>query len=132
MAPEFSNPSIAFPFRLEQGLLRKTDEREAYLMLLEIMARTPQGSWSGHPLFGFREFFPEITKEGLTPEARGRIAEKTVQEINKVLADLGLVRYCVDSLNVDQTQKRMNVDERQGITCLLRENGSERVSGYSL
>ncbi|HVW76497.1 MAG TPA: hypothetical protein VHB45_02715 [Alloacidobacterium sp.] len=96
------------------------------------MARTPQGSWAGHPLFGFRELFPEITKEGLTAEVRGRIAEKTVQEINKVLVDLGLLRYRVDSLNVDQAQKKMNVDERQGITCLLRENGSERVSGYSL
>ena len=132
MTPEFSNPSIVFPFRLEQGLLRKTDEREAYLMLLEIMARTPQGSWSGHPLFGFREFFPEATKEGLTTEMRRRIAEKTVHEINAVLADLGLVRYRVDSLGVDQAQKGMNVDERQGVTCVLRENGSERVSDYLL
>lgn len=132
MTQALSNPSIAFPFRLQQGLLRKTDEREVYLMLLEIMARTPRGSWAGHPLFGFREFFPEVTKESHTPEIRNRIADKAVQEINEVLTDLGLIRYRVDSLNVEPSQQPASATERQGVTLMLRENGSERASGYLL
>jgi len=59
-----SPPPIAFPLRLDGGLLQKTNEREAYLLLLGIMARTPRGSWAGHSSFGFHEFFSEITRQG--------------------------------------------------------------------
>lgn len=137
MTPALSNPSIAFPLRTQQGLLQKTDEREAYLMLLEIMARTPRGSWAGHSLFGFQEFFPEVTRESLTPEARSRITDKTVHEINAVLADLGLTRYRVDSLVLEPLQPQQaswaaGMSGRQGVTLMLRESGSERASGYLL
>jgi len=137
-----SNPSIAFPLRLRQGLLQKTDEREAYLMLLEIMARTPRGSWPGHSSFGFQEFFSEITKEGLPQESRTRIAEVVAKEINGVLADLGLARYRVDSLVLDPLEKDLlggesarwagHVMERRGVTLMLRENGSDRAAGFAL
>jgi hypothetical protein len=136
LTPALSNPSVAFPLRLQQGLLQKTDEREAYLTLLAIMARTPRGSWSGHPSFGFQEFFPEITKEGLNAEARCRIANKTAQEINSVLFDLGLTRYFVDSLVLEPLQRQgswaAGATEQHGVTLMLRENGSERASGYLL
>lgn len=137
MASALSNPSITFPLRLRQGLLQKADEQEAYLMLLEIMARTPRGSWAGHALFGFQEFFPEVTKEGLAPEARSRITDRAVQEINIVLADLGLTRYRVDSLTLDSTQQHMPwkagaAAERQGVTLMLRESSGKRASGYIL
>lgn len=131
-----SNPSIAFPFRLQQGLLQKTSERESYLMLLEIMASTPQGSWAGHPLFGFQDFFAEMTKEGLPQDTRNRIADRTAQEINTVLTDLGLTRYHVDSLVLDSTPQQAlrttEFESPRGVILMLRESDSERASGYLL
>src|SRR5258708_40211292 len=109
-------------------------------MLLGIMARTPRGSWAGHPLFGFQAFFPEITREGLSEESRKRMQVVTVEEINSVLLDLGLTRYRVDSLVLDPPQKDMQQTERtrwagraiegQGATLMLRENGSDHAVGY--
>jgi hypothetical protein len=141
-AENLSSSSIAFPLRLQQGLLQKTDDQGAYLTLLEIMARTPRGSWHGHPLFGFHEFFAEVTKEGLSPESRIRIAEKAANEINTVLADLGLTRYRVDSLlpdaleptmrDADRTRWTNHLTERRGVTLMLRENGSDRATGHTL
>lgn len=139
-AENLSTPSIAFPLRLSRGLLQKTDERDAYLMLLEIMARTPRGSWAGHSLFGFHDFFSEITKEGLTQESRTRIAQTTANEINMVLADMGLTRYRVDSLVPERAEKDSGEHalwtgqalERRGVTLMLRENGSDRAAGYAL
>lgn len=141
-AENISNPSIAFPLRLRRGLLQKTDEREAYLMLFEIMARTPRGSWGGHPSFGFHEFFTEVTKEGLSQQSRIALAEKTAAEINSVLADIGLTRYCVDSLQLDSVEREGSgkdqarwaghLIERRGVTLMVRESNSDRASGYSL
>jgi len=137
-----SHPSIAFPLRLQQGLLQKTEEGETYLTLLSIMARTPRGSWAGHRLFGFQEFFPEVSKEGLSVEARERMAAATVEEINSVLLDLSLTRYRVDSLVFDSMQTDMQqpdqarwagrIMESQGVTLMLRETGADRATGYAL
>lgn len=142
LAEDLSNPSIAFPLRMRQGLLQKTDEREAYLMLLEIMARTPRGSWAGHPAFGFQEFFLEISRESLSQDARVRRAEIAADEINAVLVDLDLTRYCVDSLVLDPLQKDEPALDRarlmtrsmegRGVTLMLRERGSDRAAGYAL
>ena len=139
LAENLSNSSIAFPLRLQQGLLQKTDEREAYLMLLGIMARTPRGSWAGHPLFGFQEFFSGIIKEGLSQELCTRMAETTAGEINTVLSDLGLTRYRVDSLVLEPLEKNMQgawrveqTTEGRGVTLMLRETGSDRATGYAL
>lgn len=141
-AENLANPSIAFPLRLQQGLLRKTDEREAYLTLLGIMARTPRGSWTGHPAFGFHEFFSEVAKEDMLEESRLRIAERTAKEINAVLADLGLTHYLVDSLVLDPLEKDTQGGDRapwtgymmqkRGTTLMLRKSGSDRAAGYAL
>lgn len=141
-AGNLSKSSIAFPFRLRHGLLQKTDEREAFLMLIEIMARTPRGSWVGHPAFGFQEFFVETSKEGLSRESRNRIAEATVDEINSVLVDLEVKRYCVDSFIFDPIQKKVHVSDRmrlmgqsregRGVTLMLRESGTDHAAGYAL
>jgi hypothetical protein len=137
-----SRPPIAFPLRLEGGLLQKTDDREAYLTLLGIMARTPRGSWAGHSSFGFHEFFSEVTKQGISQESRIRIAETTAKEINTVLADLGLNRYRVDSLVLEPLEKDLERErqarwaghamEQRGVTLLLRESGSDRPTEYAL
>lgn len=141
-ADDLSNPSIAFPLRLQQGLLQKTDERETYLMLLGVMASTPRGSWSGHPFFGFQEFFPEIAKEGLSEESRARIAATTTEQINSVLLELGLTRYRVDSMVLDPLPKdRLQPDggrgtgrpaEGRGVILMLRESGSDSTVGHAL
>jgi hypothetical protein len=141
LADNLSSPSIAFPLRLQQGLLQKTDERETYLMLLGIMARTPRGSWPGHPLFGFQEFFLEIARESLSEESRTRMAAATAEEINSVFADLGLTRYRVDSFVLDPLEKDTQPHRAQwagramggrGATLMLRETGSDRATGYAL
>lgn len=142
LAENHSNESIAFPLRLRQGMLHKTNEREAYLTLLGIMARTPRGSWGGHPAFGFQELFVEISKEGLSQESRVRIAEATAKEINAVLSDMDLTRYQVDSFLLDPIQKNIQSDDRtgwqvrsaegRGVTMMLRENGGDRATGYAL
>ncbi len=141
-ADNLSSPSIAFPLRLRQGLLQKTDERETYLMLVGTMARTPRGTWAGHPLFGFQEFFPEIAREGLSEESRARMATATAEQINSVLLDLGLTRYRVDSLVLDSPPKESRqsdgmrwtarATEGHGVTILLREQGSDRTVGCAL
>lgn len=141
-ADNTSSPSIAFPLRLRQGLLQKTDERETYLMLLGIMARTPRGSWAGHPLFGFQEFFPEISREGLSEEMRTRMAAAAAEQINSVLLELGLLRYRVDSIVLDALHKDTQliegtrwtgrITEPRGVTLMLHEAGSDRTVGCSL
>ena len=141
-AETLPNPSIAFPLRLRQGLLEKTDEREAYMTLLGIMARTPRGSWAGHPSFGFRDFFSEIVKEGLSTDSRTRMAEAAAGQINSILADLGLTRYRVDSLVFEPFEKDTEgsarvrrakpMREGHGVTLMLRESGSDRATGYAL
>jgi hypothetical protein len=133
-----SNPSIAFPLRLQRGLLQKTDEREAYLLLLGIMARTPRSSWAGHASFGFNEFFSEFAKQGISQESRTRIAETTAKEINAVLADLGLTHYRVDSIVIDPFEKEVkgggqerwtgHVMEQRGVTLMLREISTDRAT----
>lgn len=133
-----SYPSIAFPLRLQRGLLQKTDEREAYLMLLGIMARTPRGSWAGHSLFGFNEFFSKFFQQGISQESRIRITETTVKEINTVLADLGLTHYRVDSLVIEPFEREVqggsqekwagHVMEQRGVTLMLREVSSDRAT----
>jgi len=137
-----SHPSIAFPLRLQRGLLQKTDEREAYLMLLGIMARTPRGSWAGHASFGFNEFFAEFAKHGISQESTTRIAETTAKEINAVLIDLGLTRYRVDSLMIEPCGKELqgsgqekwagHIMEQRGVTLMLREVSSDRATRYAL
>jgi hypothetical protein len=142
LAENLSNPSITFPLRLRQGLLQKTDERDAYLMMLGIMARTPRGSWPGHPLFGFQDFFPEITDENMSQESRTRMTETITGEINTVLADLGLTRYRVDSLTLEPLERVAQASngvrpmgyksEGRNVTLMLREAGSNRATGYVL
>ncbi|GIU77234.1 MAG: hypothetical protein KatS3mg005_0472 [Bryobacteraceae bacterium] len=84
-------PFIAFPLRLENGFLRRTDEAEAVLRFIEMMARTPAGSWAGCPSFGVRNFFENMR---LRPEGL-RLAEKA---INDTLADLGIRHYRLKSI----------------------------------
>ena len=81
--------SIAFPLRLaENGLLRREERVASLMALLQMMARTPQGSWHGCPGFGFRDLFED-------KRLRADKARLMMQRINETLADLGLEGYHV-------------------------------------
>ncbi|WP_158942863.1 hypothetical protein [Granulicella sp. S190] len=133
---------IAFPLRLQQAQLQKTDARESYLTLLWIMARTPCGSWPGDQHFGFREFFHDVLKDGLSEEQRTRLIDTTVKNINTVMVGLDLRDYCVDSLALEGPPKELQGFERArwlnqsmeayGVTLTVRERSSDRAYGYSL
>ena len=81
--------SLAFPMRLqENGLLRREERSTSVLALLQMMARTPQGSWSACPQFGLRDLF----EHGRTRADLPRVA---ADRINSTFADLGLQDYLV-------------------------------------
>jgi hypothetical protein len=134
--------SIAFPLRMPRGLLLKTGELDAYLTVIAIMARTPRGSWHGHPLFGFQELFAQVSKERLTPAQRNEMTRNAATEINLVLADLGLTRYSVDSIASESSgegmeggtmawRSRPSIDVPE-INVMLRERGGVRAQGYAI
>jgi hypothetical protein len=137
LAEELPGSSIAFPVRLRQGLLQQTDDREAYLTMIAVMARTPCGSWPGHPLFGFNEFFLEIANPTLVPESRQRIISAAVQQVNTVLTDLGLTRYQLEALIHDAFERELQQNnrpqwsghemDRRGVTAILRESSANRA-----
>lgn len=81
--------SLAFPLRLaENGLLRRQERSASVVALLQMMARTPQGSWHGCPGFGFRDLFDD-------KRLRADKARVMMQRINETLRDLGLEGYHV-------------------------------------
>jgi hypothetical protein len=82
---------VAFPVRLENGFLRRVDEPSAILALIEMMARTPHGSWPGSPHFGLRDYLH-------VSGAQGDVAKTALDEVNHALADLGIQNYRVESL----------------------------------
>lgn len=135
-------PAIAFPIRMPRGLLKKTDERDAYLTMIHWMARTPRGSWPGHPEFGFLEFFQAVHQEGISEAARLVLANQTVAQINMVLADLGLTRYQAFSFLIETIKKTSTEPELKllslrdeagrGVTLLLREAESSETLRLAL
>lgn len=85
---------IEFPLRLEGSFLKRTGEPEAILRFIEMMARTPGGSWPGCRTFGVRQYF-----EGMRTRPEGlKQAEKA---INDTLADLGIRHYRLQSIRRD-------------------------------
>ena len=79
--------SIAFPLRLqESGLLRREDRTVSILSLLQVMARTPQGSWHACPEFGLRDLFED-------GRSRADLPRLVAERINRTLADLGMEEY---------------------------------------
>jgi hypothetical protein len=81
---------VAFPMRLENGLLRRVDGPSALLALMEVMARTPHGSWQGSARFGLRDY---LESSG----GRAVATKMAVDEMSAALADLG-IPYRVESL----------------------------------
>ena len=81
--------SLAIPLRLqENGLLRREDGTRSLLALLDVMARTPQGSWQACPNFGLRDLF-----EG--GRQRADLARLAADRVNESLRELGMTDYVV-------------------------------------
>ena len=84
--------SLAFPMRLqENGLLQREDRSASLLSLLQMMARTPQGSWQACPGFGLRDLF-----EG--GRQRADLARLAAERINDTLEDLGIDEFTVSEV----------------------------------
>lgn len=81
--------SLAFPLRLqENGLLRRDEKTNALLALLQMMARTPQGSWQACPNFGLRDLFEHGRQQA-------DVARMAAERINQTMQDLGMNDYTV-------------------------------------
>jgi hypothetical protein len=89
---------IGFPVRIgSNGWLRRLQPSEdAVIQILELMARTPgEGGWRGIKEFGLRDYMMTIgTRRGLQPEA--------IQAANRILADLDIRWFRVDSVEKEQ------------------------------
>jgi hypothetical protein len=93
---------VAFPVRFESVFLRRFDEPSAVLSLIEIMARTPHGSWGGSSHFGLRDFLQGAA-------GRPDVTKMAVDELNRALVDLGIDKYRVESI-VRETSETGNSD----------------------
>ena len=71
----------------ENGLLRRGDRSASVLALLQMMARTPQGSWAALPGFGLRDLFEQ--------RQRADIPRLAAERIRETFADLGITDYTV-------------------------------------
>ncbi len=81
--------SLAYPMRLaENGLLRRESRAASVVALLQMMARTPQGSWQGCPQFGLRDLFED-------KRLRADTARLMLGRVNDTLAELGIQGYTV-------------------------------------
>ena len=67
--------------------MRRGDRSASVLALLQMMARTPQGSWAGLPGFGLRDLFEQ--------RQRADIPRLAAERIRETFADLGISEYTV-------------------------------------
>lgn len=90
---------IAFPLRFREAFLGRTNEVEAVLLLIRIMASTPHGSWAGCPHFGWRDFFEHARTRPELPQA-------AMEEANLALKDLGVTNYRVAAITRESSANR--------------------------
>lgn len=90
---------IAFPLRLNNSFLRRSEEVDAILSLIRVMATTPHGSWAGTRHFGIRDLFEQ-------GRVRPELPAQAMQEINRALEDLGITHYRVQSIAKEPQAKQ--------------------------
>jgi len=93
---------ISFPLRFREAFLHRTDDVQAVLALIRVMANTPHGSWAGCPHFGMRDFFEQARVRPDLPQA-------AIQEANLTLTDLGITGLRVESI-AREPQVQRDVD----------------------
>ncbi len=92
--------SLAFPMRLqENGLLQRDDKTNSLLALLQMMARTPQGSWQACPAFGLRDLFEHGRQ-------RADLARIAADRINGTLRELGIGDFTVTEVVREMSANR--------------------------
>ncbi len=90
--PRHVMQSIAFPMRLqENGFLRREDTTVALVSLLQVMARTPRGSWPACPSFGLRDLFENSRQQADT-------GSQAMHRINEAFLDLGITSHIVSEV----------------------------------
>ena len=95
--------SLAFPMRLqENGLLARSDKAASLIALLQLMARTPAGSWQACESFGLRDLFENSRQR---PDA----ARLAMERINRAFEDLGIDDYSVSEV-VHEVSAGQDVD----------------------
>lgn len=126
-------PFLTFPLRLrEGGVLHRTEEADAIVRFLHVMAATPAGTWKGCPAFGLRDLL----------EATMQSAERCrlmVERTNGVFTDLGVLDYRIEEItqqgSVDGSSQEFSIvvcDVRRRktvVTRVLEESGVGRVPG---
>lgn len=84
--------SLAFPLRLrENGLLQRQNTADAVISMLQVMARTPAGSWAGCPSFGLRDLFENGRQ-------RADVARLAMERINETFRELGMETFSVSEV----------------------------------
>jgi hypothetical protein len=84
--------AIAFPMRLrENGLLERDSQSASLMQLLQVMARTPAGTWAACPGFGLRDLFENQRR-------RSDIARLAMERINRAFVDLGIADFRVTEI----------------------------------
>ena len=111
--------SLAFPMRVqENGLLRRDERASAVIALLQMMARTPRGSWAACPNFGLRDLFESNRQRADTPRLMGERIEAT-------LSDLAITGYHVAEVTRELSPGR---DTETYAIVLENEGGTESVT----
>jgi hypothetical protein len=85
---------LAFPLRFRGPLLRRCDPVDAVVSVIEVMARTPHGSWAGSEVFGVRDLLAEAQR-------RPELLRDIVREMNRALEDLGIGLVKVESIQLE-------------------------------
>jgi hypothetical protein len=115
-------PSLSFPMRLQQnGLLERGEQVASLIALLQMMARTPQGSWQACPAFGFRDLFEDR-------RLRSDTAALTQIRINATLEDLGITDYVV----TDVVREISSLNEMETYSITLQDCRSHELFNTSV
>lgn len=112
---------IAFPLRLQGGLLKRCDEPEAIIALVQAMARTPGGSWSGSPHFGLRDLLEDARR-------RPSLIPNLLAKLNQALVDLGVTNYRLETVEREASAPR-DVDSYV-LTLVPAAGGEGLVFGF--
>jgi len=102
--------------------LRRTDEVQAILDLIRVMATTAHGSWKGCPHFGLRDFFEQA-------RVRPDLPQLAIQEVNLALKDLGISNIQVQKI-VKEAQSNRDIDSYA--VTLVSTSGAEADRTYSV
>lgn len=108
---------LSFPLRVEEGgFLHRSDRSAAILFLMQLMARTPGGSWKACPSFGIRDLLEDARLRADAP----RLA---LERANAALQELGFTEFTVEEI-VREVSERRDYD----VYSVTLVSGNERYT----